>query len=788
MQTQLYKGSIKKRLRTIIVSVVFMSAILGYSGFAYWYMSSQQERAIELSRSVSLVLSQDFAKLLLLGELSAASDITTKLKSFEKLNTLVLYNLEKRPLYQYHKEDRSFIPKKLDDKTPSLPKCASESLEIFIPAEYEGVELGKIGLSFEIDSIATLLKRDAFFLLLLALFIFTISYILAEIFAKRFTAPILKLVAFLEDIELATLSKKRVETKQKDEFAKLYDEINTMLLRLYKAQEEQKIAAVAFDTPSGMTITDADQKILRINRAFTTITGYTEDDVLGKTPSILSSGYHDKSFYDDMFSSLKKSKYWSGEVLNRHKNGDIFPEMLTIQAITDTEGNPEYYVAAFLDLTLQKNIEKKLEFLRKYDPLTSLANKEQLINELQNSIDNDNSKTYGVLFCIDLTNFKLINEAHGHQAGDSVLKSIAQRLKESLDSATLHARIGADEFALWYKDFAKSSEEAEKEAKEISQEIVYLLSQPYKIKTQSIHSIPCVGIALYSSQHKSATEIIQQADAALHLAKTEEQSNISFFDNNTQILAKNHLTLYTQLLHALKEEHFELFYQGQYNQDAKLCGAEALVRWIDPQRGIVSPLEFIPIAEKTSLIIPLGLWILKTAAKQLALLQANKSTQNLSIAINISAKQFYQEDFVSIIKELIEENALDPRGLKLELTESLLVKDLETVIDKMRELRNLGILLSLDDFGTGYSSLEYLKKLPLDQIKIDQSFVKNMLTNRSDIAIIKTIISLANAFELEVIAEGVETQRHYEALMELGCRAFQGYHFTKPQKAQELFE
>jgi len=786
LKQRLYKGSIKKRLRTIIVLVVFSTAILGYSGFVFWYMNNQQEKAINLSQSVALVLSQDFAKLLLLNQLAVASDITAKLKSFKTLNSMVLYNNEGIPVYQYHKEDRSFVPPKLKDGRKLQAVCENNNLHTYTTAQYEGMVLGEIGFNFVIDSLWTLLQRDVAFLVALAFFMLFISYVLAEIFAKRFTAPILKLVAFLENIELNTLFQHKIYTKQNDEFGKLYDEINIMLQRLDKAHEEQKVAAAAFETPSGMTITDANQKILRINRAFTEITGYTEDDIIGKTPNILSSGYHDNTFYKEMYLVLEKNNYWSGEIYNRHKNGKIYPQYLTIQVVLNEQGETQYYVSAFLDLTLQKNTEKKLDFLRTHDSLTSLANKEFFIQEIQQYLDSDETKKYGAIFCTDFRNFKLINDAHGHMIGDSVLQTVAKRLKNKLPKAALHARVSADEFAIWYKDIASDAHDAAILAKEIAEEIIALLSDPYEFLDHKIHSIPCVGIALYKPKDKNSIIITQQANSALHLAKLQEQSNTSFFDKSAEKLAKQHLSLYTQLLHALAQKHFELFYQAQYDENGTIFATEALVRWRDPQRGLISPLEFIPIAEKTSLIIPLGLWILQTATKQLALWQEMPKTAHLSIAVNISAKQFYQEDFVTIVKELIEQNNINAKRLKLELTETLFVEDIDTVTAKMHELRLLGVTLSLDDFGTGYSSLAYLKKLPLDQIKIDQSFVKNMLQNSSDVAIIKTILSLAEAFNLEVIAEGVETQEHYNALLNLKCKAFQGYYFSKPQTNEEL--
>ncbi len=320
----------------------------------------------------------------------------------------------------------------------------------------------------------------------------------------------------------------------------------------------------------------------------------------------------------------------------------------------------------------------------------------------------------------------------------------------------------------------------------LAQQLVATIQKPFSINKKAIHPICYVGIALYNSDAADSGTILQQADGALHLAKKKQDRSLAFFDEQIEQKLLSHFDMYAQLLVAIKEEQFELYYQLQYNDEAKPYAAEALIRWQHPTKGMISPVEFIPVAERTGLIIPLGKWIIESACEQLALWKTSHNTAHWRLAVNISAKQFTQEDFVHNVQVAIEKSGIESSALKLELTESILVDDIDNTRQKMKQLREIGVSLSLDDFGTGYSSLQYLRVLPLDQVKIDQSFVKNMLSSKKDIAIIKSVLLLADAFELEVIAEGVETKEHYLFLKELGCRYFQGYYFARPQKSSEI--
>ena len=785
MAVKQYQGSIQKRLVSIILLVTTLTGFFAYGSFVSWYMNDQNTKTLTLARTVALVQSQNFAKVILLNDVSVAADITSQLNSFTRLNSMVLYKKDGTPIYQYSKNDKSFSVEPLPPKAERTSKQNGNHLRLYTDADYLGNHLGYVQLNIEVNTIMDIFKRDANMLLLFYLVIILFSYFLAKFYARKFTHPILNMVTFLERIERMDSLKERIICEEDNEFGKLYDEVNTMLERINNAQQAQKIAAVAFETQSGMTITDADRNILQINKAFTDITGYALHEVIGKQASILKSGIQNRAFYDDMTQALNTYHHWNGEIYNRHKNGTIFPEHLTIQQVLDDDGKVIYYVASFLDLTIQKETEAKLQYMKQYDALTGLANKELLVERMQAHLDEEDAHGWGALICFDLKDFRLVNDAYGHTCGDGLLKQVADRLKENFGDSQLIGRIGADEFALWYTFIDKGRDKAAIEAKLLSEYLITLLSQPFKLASNSIHAMPYVGISIYEAFDIDANTLLKEADGALHMAKRDDKK-IAFFDQRSEKLALLHIDMYSQLLVATEKEQLELYYQLQYNADEHAVGAEALLRWNHPKEGLISPNDFIPIAERTGLIVPMGYWVLQEACKQLAQWQNDPRTAEWVLAVNISAMQFKQDDFIVQLKSFMQAHKICYQRLKLELTETILIEDIEKTIAKMSALQKLGIQTSLDDFGTGYSSLQYLKKLPLDQVKIDQSFVKHMLENKSDVAIIKSILIMSEALNLEVIVEGVETKEQYLFLKSLGCRLFQGYYFAYPQQEKLL--
>lgn len=779
-----YQGSIQKKLTSIILLVAILTSFVGYGSFVYWYMDDQQSRSIKLAKTVGTVLGQDIAKLILLNEISAAADITSKLKSFENLSTMVLHNLDGDAVFQYSKSDMSFKVDPLPTESKRNFLVNDNILKLYIDASYQETKLGFIQLEFEIETIWDVVGQNIRMLILILVLMLLISYVLAIFYAKQFTNPILNLVDFLEDLQFVDTIRQRVKTTQNNEYGKLYEEVNTMLSRMEDAHKDQKVAAVAFETQSGMTITDANQKILQVNEAFTIITGYSQEEAVGNTPAILNSGMHSLEFYKDMYVSLEKYHHWSGEIHNRHKDGKIIPEYLTIQSVVDEDGKVIYYVASFIDLTLQKESEEKLKYLEQYDVLTGLVNRSLLQQTIQKHIDSNIQDGWGALISFNLKDFKLINDAYGHSVGDILLKEITARLKKECIYCKLIGKTGIDEFALWFDLIDRDKDNTSIQSRKLAEFLMGVLTESFHIDNKTINIILYIGISLYNKDDKDADSLLKHANMALNIAKQKDE-NIAFFDEESEGMALAHLDTYSALITAIEKEQFELYYQLQYSDKNEIYGAEALIRWNHPE-GIIYPDEFIPTAEKTGLVLPLGTWVIETACKQLAQWQKNPKTDKYIIAINISAKQFAQEGFLQQIEKNIEKNSIKAKNLKIELTESVLAENLDEVTNKMKLLQKIGVKISLDDFGTGYSSLQYLKDLPLNQVKIDQIFVRNMFSNRSDIAIIKSILLLGDSLDFEVIAEGVETKEHYESLKELGCKLFQGYYFAYPQGIKDV--
>ncbi len=551
------------------------------------------------------------------------------------------------------------------------------------------------------------------------------------------------------------------------------------------SEADLKIAATAFESQEGMIITDADGKILRVNRAFSAITGYSNQDAVGKNSSMLSSGRHDAKFYNAMWESISLTGGWEGEIWNRRKNGEIYPEYLTVTAVTDENGKVANYVAAFEDITERKVAEEKIRNLAFYDPLTGLPNRRLLLDRLQRSLASAHrNDRQGALLFIDLDNFKTLNDTMGHDVGDLLLQQVALRLKEGVREGDTVARLGGDEFVVILEDMSGDTAAAVAQAEAAAEKILSLLNRPYLLSGSEYRNTPSIGATLFCEQHQSMEELLKQADIAMYQAKKAGRNTIRFFDPKMQEAINTRAALENELRHALKMQQLHLYYQIQVDSSNRPLGAEVLLRWIHPQRGMIAPDKFISLAEETGLILPIGLWVLETACAQIARWQ--QSDRNLVLAVNVSAKQFFDPDFVFQVHRAIQNHAIDPRLLKLELTESMLAENIESIIATMNALKAYGIQFSLDDFGTGYSSLQYLKRLPLDQLKIDQSFVRGLITDNSDKAIVRTIIAMAKSMNLDVIAEGVETRDQQSLLQSKGCSHFQGYLFGKPVPIEEF--
>ncbi|MFA4970731.1 MAG: EAL domain-containing protein, partial [Sulfuritalea sp.] len=563
--------------------------------------------------------------------------------------------------------------------------------------------------------------------------------------------------------------------------------IATSIEERKRAEANLRVAAIAFESQEGMMITDAEGVIVRVNQAFTRLTGYNAEEVIGGTPALLKSGRHDAAYYQRMWDALKDKGHWQGEIWNRRKNGKIYAEMLTISSVVAPDGQVSNYIGTFSDISRNTEAEAEIHRLAFYDPLTQLPNRRLLLDRLQQAIAaSARSGREGALLFIDLDNFKVLNDTLGHDKGDLLLQQVAERLTASVRETDTVARLGGDEFVVMLEGLGAGPEKAGPQARMVGEKILAALNRPYLLGEHKHHSTPSIGVALFGENHDTVDELLKRADFAMYQSKAAGRNTLRFFDPEMQAAVTARAGFETELRQGLQDNQFLLHYQSQVDGRGNLTGVEALVRWQHPQRGLVPPGQFIPLAEESGLILSLGQWVLEAACGQLVEWAAKPEMAHLTVAVNVSARQFHHPDFVEQVLAILDRTGADPARLKLELTESLLLADVEEVIARMTVLKARGVGFSLDDFGTGYSSLSYLKRLPLDQLKIDQTFVRDVLTDPNDAAIAKAIITLGQSLGLAVIAEGVETEGQRGFLASHGCDAYQGYLFGRPVPAQGI--
>lgn len=557
--------------------------------------------------------------------------------------------------------------------------------------------------------------------------------------------------------------------------------LSNSLIQVKRNEETLRISSVAFETQEAILITDEKQKIIRVNKAFTDITGFTAKEAIGQTPRMLKSGVHDDEFYQEMWDDIIETGGWRGEIWNRRKNGEIFPEHQVITAIKNAKGQITHYLSTFSDITLRKLNEERIHNLAFYDPLTGLANRRLLEDHIAQAMSTSSRNLhYCALLFIDLDHFKNLNDTLGHKLGDELLKQVAERLKSCVREGDTVARPGGDEFIILLQDIGYKQEEAANHAKLVAEKILSRFNEPYQLSESQYVLTASIGINLFIDHYENADEIMKRSDLAMYQAKAQGRNAICFFDPSMQEAASKRSEIETDLRRAIEQKEFLLYYQPKYCFSGQLHGYEALIRWQHPQKGLVPPFEFIGVAEETGLIIPMGEWVLNQACQTLQSWQGQTDKKHLGLAINISARQFHQAEFVNDIQAALIHYKIDASKLELEITESMLMSDIQDTAEKMHALKSLGINFALDDFGTGYSSLNYLKTLPLGSLKVDQSFVRDMLVDENDAAIVKTIITLAKELQLSVVAEGVEEAAQARILHDLGCDLLQGYLYGRP--------
>ncbi|UUY09282.1 EAL domain-containing protein [Pseudomonas sp. J452] len=548
-------------------------------------------------------------------------------------------------------------------------------------------------------------------------------------------------------------------------------------------EESLRQAAAVFDsTQEGVLVTDHSQKIVHVNPAFSRITGYSAEEVLGQSPNLFKSGRHDAAFYHSLWHALEQRGAWSGEIWNRRKDGEVFPMWQCIRSIHDETGNLSHYVAVFSDISALKRSQHELDYLAHHDPLTTLPNRLLLSERIEQAVQRaQNSKQRGALLLIDLDHFKIINESLGHNTGDQLLKLIGERLALRFDKQLTLARLGGDEFGLLSNDCANAEQ-----ASQLAQRLLDSLAQPFQIAGETLFISASIGISLYPDDGDSVEQLLRNADSALFRAKSSGRQAFSFYSQDMTAQARQRVKLEAELRQALEQNQLRVYYQPIHRlDDGRMLGAEALVRWQHPERGLVPPGEFIPMAEDSGLIGAIDAWVLEQACLQMCRWLARGIELDF-IAVNVSSRLFCRGELDLRVARVLADTGLDPARLELEVTESAVMDDPEHALELLQHLRGLGVRLAIDDFGTGYSSLARLKRLPVDKLKLDQSFVRGLPNDAEDAAIAHAVITLGQSLGLRVLAEGIETEEQAAYLREIGCGLGQGYWFGRPQPAEQL--
>ena len=558
--------------------------------------------------------------------------------------------------------------------------------------------------------------------------------------------------------------------------------------RLVNSKKELEIAAMSFEVQDGILIVDERLIVIRINQALTKITGYDADDLVGKQLQLFDLLKFNAVLNQEIWEGVNANGSWSGEFEDLNKFGDPYTKSLAISLVKDAKGKKINYIISIRDVTETKWIKSQNNKLLFSDMLTGLPNRLQLQSYLMHAINTckANDKK-GAVLLVDLDDFKNLNDTLGHNVGDLYLKEIADRLQSNVRINDIVGRLGGDEFIIILEHLSPDEAEAIRAVKLISNKILSKLSEPCLLDTHRYQGQCSIGVTLFGGTNVDVGNLLKQAEICMFEAKNKGRNNVQIFEPQMEQLVTNKASLLRDLQIAIKKKQLELYYQVQVDSAKNLFGVEALVRWIHPQKGIISPIEFIPLAEETGLIVPIGDWVLDKACAQIKAWELDPKTKDLVISINVSSKQIHDEKFPMLVRKAIQKHQINAKNLKLELTESSLLEDIEANATTMSLLKKDGVQLSLDDFGTGYSSLQYLKQLPLDELKIDRSFVKDITSDNQDRSIVKTIITLAESVGMSVLAEGVETEEQLEILVKNGCQRFQGYLFGSPVPIEKLF-
>ncbi|MBB6289661.1 MULTISPECIES: phosphodiesterase DibA [unclassified Pseudomonas] len=552
---------------------------------------------------------------------------------------------------------------------------------------------------------------------------------------------------------------------------------------LKENRERLRQAAAVFDcTREGVLVTDAKGLIVHVNRAFMEITGYQREDVMGQQPSLFKSGRHSSNFYQQMFQTLEHTGEWSGEIWNRRKSGEIYPQWQTIRVIHDDLGHLSHYVAVFSDISAIKDSEHELAHLAHHDPLTDLPNRLLFTDRAEQALASAQLHKRGcALLLLDLDHFKIINDSLGHNIGDQLLKLVGERLSALFGPGVTLARLGGDEFAVLAENCSQVVQAAA-----LAQRMLDEMKQPFIFDGHQLFISASIGISLFPNDALSAEQLLRNADSALFKAKSVGREGYALYTEELTAHAQNRVEIASELRRALERQELRVYYQPVHDlHTSRLIGVEALVRWQHPERGLVPPGDFIPIAERTGLIADIDGWVMDQACRQMCQWLADGLPLSF-IAINVSSRLFARRELYDQVAQVLHDTGLDPAFLELEVTESAVMDDPEVALEQLHRLRELGLRLAIDDFGTGYSSLLRLKRLPVQKLKIDQGFVAGLPWDEDDAAIVRVVIALAKSMGMQVHAEGIEQVEQARFLLEQNCDMGQGYWFGRPMPALEI--
>lgn len=698
--------------------------------------------------------------------------------------------LEERQLIQQHLQEPSGrILYSWKNPTDSNPR---DKIVFFNRIDEYGWIIGSSAYIDEFQQPVTQI-RGLFFLALAGALL--IAFPLAVSLSNSVTNPLERLIATLGESN-GSHTVARMDWDSKDEIGTLARHFNNFMDRIENSAKELEneikerknaerqllLYKEVFENASeGISITDPNGTMIAINPAFTRITGYKEAEALGHPPSLLKSDRHDPDFYARMWQALKREGEWSGEVWNRRKNGEVYPEWLSISSILDEKGKTSYYVAVFHDVTDMKSQEDQIRFLAYHDALTRLPNRTLLIDRLDMAISHAkrHQNRLALLF-LDLDNFKHVNDSLGHALGDLMLVEFVERINRLVRDTDTLSRLGGDEFVILVENIIN-----ETEAVYLAERVMQSLSLPFHLEGREVYATASIGITIYPEDGVTSNDLLKNADAAMYWAKDLGKNRYHLYTDEMNKRVTKRLQMEADIRRGLERDEFMVHFQPRINlEDGKMVGMEALARWQKPNGTFSAPYEFIPLAEEIGLIIPLGLIVLKKAL--LATQELHEQGHRIKVSVNLSPRQFQHPDLLERVEEILQETGFSPEYLEFEITETVIMQHLETSLGNLHRLSRRGIKLAIDDFGTGYSSLYYLKRLPIDILKIDRSFIKDVIDDPSDAKLVETIILLARNFDLKIIAEGVETEAQLNFLKNQGCHEVQGFYYSKPLPFAEL--